>query len=50
MKCAYDSCLCVVTAEQAVKKNERLYCSEACARGQGCEHEQCSCSSSQRDT
>ncbi|WP_094676855.1 metallothionein [Hydrocoleum sp. CS-953] len=49
MKCACESCLCIVSIESAVKKNGQNYCSEACANnhpdGAGCGHEGCECNS-----
>jgi metallothionein len=47
MKCACDSCLCVVSTSDAVEKDGKYFCSEACAHGhttgQGCEHHGCNC-------
>lgn len=46
-KCACADCVCIVNVNDAVKKDERNYCSEACAnghpKGAGCEHEGCIC-------
>ncbi|ABA59331.1 metallothionein [Nitrosococcus oceani] len=47
MKCAHAPCSCVVTAEEGVKKDGQVYCSEACAREQGCEHGACACRNQQ---
>jgi hypothetical protein len=48
MKCACDSCLCVVSLEDAIEKNGKYYCCEACANGhmdeKGCGHQGCNCS------
>ena len=47
MKCACESCLCVVSTSDAVEKDGKYYCGEACANGhpdgKGCSHEGCSC-------
>lgn len=47
MKCACDSCLCVVTLSEAVAKNDQYYCCDACANGHltgaGCGHKGCNC-------
>lgn len=47
MKCACDSCLCVVSLNAAIKKNNKYYCGEACANGHpvgaGCGHTGCTC-------
>jgi len=47
MKCACDSCLCVVDIEAAVKKNDKYYCSDVCANGDpdgaGCCQAGCEC-------
>ncbi len=48
MKCACDSCLCIVDISQAIQKNEQYYCSEGCASGHaagttGCGHTGCNC-------
>lgn len=47
MKCACDSCLCVVTLSEAVTKDGKHYCSTACAEGHpdggGCGHTGCNC-------
>lgn len=46
-KCACADCVCIVDVNDAVKKSERNYCSEACAdghpKGAGCEHAGCAC-------
>jgi metallothionein len=47
MKCACESCLCIVSIESAITKDGKYYCSEACAEGhktmQGCGHNGCGC-------
>ncbi|GET36350.1 metallothionein [Microseira wollei] len=47
MKCACESCVCVVSLSDAIEKNGKYYCSDACAdghpNGKGCEHHGCSC-------
>ncbi|MGB7444187.1 MAG: metallothionein [Coleofasciculaceae cyanobacterium] len=47
MKCACQSCQCVVSTDSAVKKDGNYYCSEACANGHpdgaGCGHPGCNC-------
>ncbi|NMG57555.1 metallothionein [Geitlerinema sp. P-1104] len=49
MKCACDSCLCIVSLESAVMKDDKPYCSQACADGHpdgaGCGHKGCTCHS-----
>ncbi|MDB9525524.1 metallothionein [Oscillatoria sp. CS-180] len=49
MKCACEDCLCIVDTSQAVEKDDRYYCSEACAsghmEGSGCGHKGCTCHS-----
>ncbi len=49
MKCACESCLCIVDTGSAVQKNEQYFCSEACAEGHpngfGCGHAGCTCHS-----
>lgn len=49
MKCACDSCLCIVTLADAVMKDGKPYCGEACASGHangaGCGHTGCGCHS-----
>jgi metallothionein len=49
MKCACESCLCIVELSSAVKKDGQSYCSEACANGHtegtGCGHAGCGCHS-----
>ncbi|MEL6583153.1 MAG: metallothionein [Pseudomonadota bacterium] len=46
-KCACDSCVCIVPIEGAVKKDDKNYCSSACADGHpggsGCGHSGCAC-------
>ncbi|MEL7227664.1 MAG: metallothionein [Cyanobacteria bacterium P01_D01_bin.36] len=51
MKCACDSCLCIVDVNKAIKSEEQYYCSEGCANGHadktvGCGHTGCNCQSS----
>lgn len=48
MKCACADCVCVVPTGDAVDRNGRLYCSDACAAGHagegaGCGHGGCAC-------
>jgi metallothionein len=47
MKCACESCLCIVSLAAAVLKDKQNYCSEACANGHpngtGCGHTGCNC-------
>lgn len=47
MKCACESCLCVVPLSDALMKEGKAYCGEACANshpaGQGCGHKGCTC-------
>ncbi|MBW4492306.1 metallothionein [Kamptonema formosum] len=47
MKCACESCLCVVSLEDAVQKEGKYYCGEACAnghpQGESCGHHGCEC-------
>lgn len=49
MKCACDSCLCVVEIGDAIQKDSKYYCGEACANGHqngaGCGHAGCECHS-----
>ena len=42
-KCAHDRCQCQVLADKAVTKDGRLYCSQDCADGKGCNHQNCAC-------
>jgi metallothionein len=47
MKCACDACVCVVAIEDAIKKDGKNYCSDACAsghpNGENCGHQGCDC-------
>ncbi len=47
MKCACESCLCIVSLSEAITKDGKAYCSEACANhhpnGDGCGHADCNC-------
>lgn len=47
MKCACESCLCVVSLGDAIAKEGKYYCCEACADGhvdeKGCGHTGCNC-------
>ena len=50
MKCACENCLCVVSLADAIQKDGKPYCSEACADGHpqgssGCGHTGCGCNS-----
>jgi metallothionein len=49
MKCACESCLCIVDLSSALQKDGKPYCSEACANGHadgtGCGHTGCGCHS-----
>ena len=45
--CACDTCVCIVNIDDAVKKEEKNFCSDACADGHpdgsGCGHSGCAC-------
>ncbi|MEM6635790.1 MAG: metallothionein [Pseudomonadota bacterium] len=45
--CACDTCVCIVNVDDAVKKDDRNYCSDECAdghpQGKGCGHAGCAC-------
>ncbi|WP_448596695.1 metallothionein [Thermoleptolyngbya sp.] len=48
MKCACESCLCIVSLEGAIQKDGKYYCSNACADGHpnghgDCGHAGCGC-------
>ncbi len=47
MKCACPDCLCIVSLSEAVMKEGKAYCGEACAQGHpagsGCGHTGCGC-------
>ncbi|WP_290653662.1 metallothionein [Aquisalimonas sp.] len=47
VKCACPDCVCVIPPEQAVKRDGKLYCGDACAKGHdsgsGCGHVGCKC-------
>lgn len=48
MKCACESCLCIVSTDSAIEKEEKFYCSDACANGHpdghgDCGHKGCNC-------
>ena len=43
MKCACESCRCLVETASAVQKDGQYYCSDACANGEGCDHAGCGC-------
>ena len=46
-KCACADCVCIVNINDAIKKDDRNYCSQACAEGHssgaGCNHAGCAC-------
>ena len=46
-KCACKDCVCAVSAEKAVVKDDQRYCCEECAAGhahhEGCNHNGCRC-------
>lgn len=47
IKCACETCHCPVSETEAVQKDSKTYCSEACAQGhpdgKGCGHTGCDC-------
>ena len=47
MKCACESCLCIMSLESAINKDGKYYCCDACASGHttgsGCGHKGCEC-------
>ena len=46
-KCACADCVCVVKIKEAIQKDGRNFCSDACANGHGsgagCGHAGCDC-------
>ena len=42
--CGHTGCSCEIDEDCHVNRDGYCYCSEACADGQGCEHEHCDCS------
>ncbi|HYZ33261.1 MAG TPA: metallothionein [Crenalkalicoccus sp.] len=47
VKCACADCVCVIPVDRAVRRDERLFCSDSCADhhrdGTGCGHAGCTC-------
>ncbi len=47
VKCACSDCVCIVQIREAVMRESRLYCSDACADHHkdvaGCHHAGCAC-------
>jgi hypothetical protein len=41
MKCACDSCLCIVGTSKAVEKEGHYYCANGHPEGSGCGHTGC---------
>jgi hypothetical protein len=41
-QCAHEQCSCPGLPEIAASKNE-VFCSDGCADGVGCHHEDCNC-------
>jgi hypothetical protein len=41
--CEHERCECVVSGNERVERGGHAYCSEGCADGTGCDHEQCNC-------
>lgn len=42
-KCAEKSCHCKLDGADAVNAGGRLYCSQRCVDGRGCDHAGCNC-------
>lgn len=47
VKCACPDCVCVVSPEKAVKREDKAFCCDECADGHpdhsGCDHAGCAC-------
>jgi hypothetical protein len=47
VKCACSDCVCIVSVDNGVKQDGRIYCGEVCAdhhkSGAGCHHAGCTC-------
>ena len=43
--CAHKSCDCRFDRGTAIESEGKLYCTERCAEGRGCDHEGCNCGS-----
>lgn len=41
--CAHKGCHCSTTRPEAVTRDGKRFCCEACARGAGCHHTGCTC-------
>ncbi len=43
MLCDYEPCGCPVENHDSIEVEGARYCSEGCARGEGCQHTSCNC-------
>ncbi|MGU3540873.1 metallothionein [Methylobacterium sp. A54F] len=47
VKCACPDCVCVIAIDQAITREGRAFCCDACADGHaehaGCDHAGCAC-------
>ena len=47
VKCACPDCVCVISPDKAVERDNKLYCADDCAQGHmngaGCGHVGCDC-------
>jgi hypothetical protein len=41
--CANQHCTCTLAGQESVERDGKTYCSEECARGEGCTHSSCEC-------
>ena len=41
--CANQHCSCTLAGQESVERDGKTYCSEECARGEGCTHPSCEC-------
>jgi hypothetical protein len=41
--CAHEGCTCTLHAGEGIMMGGEFYCSAECARGEGCDHENCDC-------
>ncbi len=43
LSCAFGPCRCAIDAVQAIEREGKVYCSERCIDGRGCDHAHCNC-------
>lgn len=44
LTCAHEGCSCTFNRDKGIEVGDKVFCSQGCAEGAGCKHQDCECS------